>query len=193
VFVAIEIFSFATKIEYKVSLNDAFWKPKVGPPIQLWQVDDLGHPKLPQGLPNLIPFCLIWGNDATKSIDKEKFVNGGLFKYVEFWKMGGLCNDETYAKKLGPYVAYWENILKLLSNPLPTQNSTLLEGFWPSCNWRFNHVQGAIPPIIDVDLEDPIIPPYYGPRVDACLGGLICHRTKVPFYSKKWSNFGNYN
>jgi hypothetical protein len=80
-----------------------------------------------------------------------------------------------------------------LSNPLPTQNSTRLEGFWPYDNWKFNHVQGAIPPIFYVDLEDPIIPPYYGPRVDAWLGGPVCHRTKVPFYSKKWSIFGNYN
>jgi hypothetical protein len=52
---------------------------------------DLGHPKLPQGLPNPIPFHLIWGNDATKSIDKEIFVNGEHSKYVEFWKMGGGC------------------------------------------------------------------------------------------------------
>jgi hypothetical protein len=52
---------------------------------------------------------------------------------MEFWKMG-MCKDETYAKKLGPYVACWENILELLSNPLPSQNSTLLEGFWSSTN-----------------------------------------------------------
>jgi hypothetical protein len=36
---------------------------------------------------------------------------------------------------------------------LPTQNSTLLECFWPSNNSRSNHVRGAIPPIIDVDPE----------------------------------------
>jgi hypothetical protein len=87
--IATKIFSFVTKIEYKVSLNDVFWNLKVGPSIQLWQVDDLGYPKLPQGLPNPIPFHLIWGNDATKSIDKERNVNGELSKYVEFWKMGG--------------------------------------------------------------------------------------------------------
>jgi hypothetical protein len=29
--------------------------------------------------------------------------------------------------------------------------------------------------------------------VNAWLGGPIYHRTKVPIYSKKWSNFGNYN
>ncbi len=59
---------------------------------------------------------------------------------------------------------YWENILELLLNPLPTQNSTLLEGFGLSNNWRFNHVQGAIPPIVDVDLEDLVITPYWSPK-----------------------------
>jgi hypothetical protein len=71
----------------------------------LWQVDNSGHSKLPQGLPNLIPFRPIWGNDTTKSIEKEKLINNGLFKYVEFWKMG-MCKDETYARKLGPYLDY---------------------------------------------------------------------------------------
>jgi hypothetical protein len=40
-----------------------------------------------------------------------------------------MCKDETYAIKLGSYMDYWENILELLLNPLPTQNSTHLEGF----------------------------------------------------------------
>jgi len=48
------------------------------------QVNDLGHPKLPQGLSNLVLFWSIWGNDATKSIDKEKFITNQISKYVEF-------------------------------------------------------------------------------------------------------------
>ncbi len=68
----------------------------------------------------------------------RKNINGILSKYGEFWKMG-MCKDETYAKKINLYVAYWENILELLLNPLPTQNSIVFEGFWPSNNWRFNH------------------------------------------------------
>jgi hypothetical protein len=71
----------------------------------LWLVDNLGDSKLPHGLPNLIPFHPIWGNDTTKSIEKEKLINNGLFKYVEFWKME-MCKDETYARKLGPYLYY---------------------------------------------------------------------------------------
>jgi hypothetical protein len=54
---------------------------------------------------NLIPFHPIWENDTTKSIEKEKLINNGFFKYVEFWKMG-MCKDETYARKLGPYLNY---------------------------------------------------------------------------------------
>jgi hypothetical protein len=30
-------------------------------------------------------------------------------------------------------------------------------------------------------------------RVNAWMGGPICHTTKVPICSKFWSNFGNYN
>jgi hypothetical protein len=55
-------------------------------------------------------------------------INGGLLKYKEFWRLG-MCKDETYVKKLGPYVHYWENIFELLSNPLPAQSSMFLEGF----------------------------------------------------------------
>jgi hypothetical protein len=90
--------------------------------------------KLPQRLPNPIPFYFIWENDGTKSIEKENFINGKLSKYVEFWRMG-MCKDETYARKYSPYMDYWKtSFIILLSKPLPTQNSTFLEGFWPLNN-----------------------------------------------------------
>jgi hypothetical protein len=38
-------------------------------------------------------------------------VNIKLSKYVEFWRMR-MCKDETYARKLGPYMDYWKNILE---------------------------------------------------------------------------------
>ncbi len=41
----------------------------------------------------------------------------------------GVCKDETYAKKINLYVAYWENILELLSNPLPLQIQLSLKVF----------------------------------------------------------------
>jgi hypothetical protein len=78
--------------------------------------------------PNPIPFHPIWGNDSSKSLEKERFINSGLSLCMEFWKFR-MCKGETYVKKLGPYVDYLENILELLSKLLPTQSSTLLEGF----------------------------------------------------------------
>jgi hypothetical protein len=33
----------------------------------------------------------------------------------------------------------------------------------------------------------------YALWVGAQMGGPICHRSKVPIYSKSWSDFGNYN
>jgi hypothetical protein len=48
--------------------------------------------------------------------------------------MMGMCKDETYVRKLGPYLDYWDNIPKLLSKPLPNQSSTFLKGFRPSNN-----------------------------------------------------------
>jgi hypothetical protein len=47
---------------------------------------------------------------------------------------------------------------------LPIQNSTLLEGFCPLSNWRFNHVQGVTAPIVDFDLENLVIIPYCCPK-----------------------------
>jgi len=45
----------------------------------LWQANDLGHLKLPQGLPNLVHFPPIWGNGAmTTSIENEKLSTIGF-------------------------------------------------------------------------------------------------------------------
>jgi hypothetical protein len=46
-------------MRYKMSLTNALWSPKNGPPIPLWQVDDSSHLKLPEILPNLVSFDLI--------------------------------------------------------------------------------------------------------------------------------------
>jgi len=40
----------------------------------------------------------------------------------------------------------------------------LLEGFWPSSNWRANHVQASIPTGVDDDPEDLVVPPHCGPK-----------------------------
>ncbi len=40
----------------------------------------------------------------------------------------------------------------------------LLEGFWFSNNYKDNYEHASIPIIVDVDLKDPIILPYCGPK-----------------------------
>jgi hypothetical protein len=75
-----------------------------------------------------------------------------------------MSKDDLYSRVMGPYVKYWESILELLSRPISWQSFVLLEGFWPSTNWRANYECASIPTVINVYLEDRIIPPYCGPR-----------------------------
>jgi hypothetical protein len=55
--------------------------------------------------------------------------------------------------------------LELLSRPSPQKSFILLESFWPSSNWKVNYECASIPTIVDVDPKDPIIFPYYGPKI----------------------------
>jgi len=71
-------------MQYKVSPIHSVWSPIDGPLIKLWKVNPDGSPKLPIKIPSPIPYHLIWGNDAFKSLKREKIINVGLFKYVEF-------------------------------------------------------------------------------------------------------------
>jgi hypothetical protein len=112
-----------------VSLIDLMWSPEDGLTTQLWKFGNQGHPKLPSGVPKCVPFCPIWGNDASKSIEKGKIINSGISKYLKFWKLN-IVRDEMYAKAMGPCIEYWEGILKCLLKPLPKQSHILLEGFW---------------------------------------------------------------
>jgi hypothetical protein len=42
---------------------------------------------------------------------------------------------------------------------------TLLEGFWPSSNWKSNYVRASLPTKMEVDdAKDPIMHPYCGPK-----------------------------
>ncbi len=83
--------------------------------------------------------------------------------FLNIWKWR-VSKDDIYARAMGPYVNYWENILGLLAKALLCQSPVLLEGFWPSSNWRVNHVQTSIPTSVVDDLEDPIVPPHCGPK-----------------------------
>jgi hypothetical protein len=71
-------------MQYKVSLIDNVWSPIKGPAIQLRKVNADGFPNLPTRVPSFIPYCPIWGHDAVRLVEKEKFISVELSKYVEF-------------------------------------------------------------------------------------------------------------
>ncbi len=122
-----------------------------------------GSPKLLTWVPNLAPYCPIWGHDVVRLVEKEKFINVGLFKYVEFWKQF-IERITTYAMKMSLYVDYWEDVLLHLSKPLPTQR-IFLEGFWPSNNWKLNYARTELSfTRLFIDSKDPVNRPYCGPK-----------------------------
>ncbi len=84
----------------------------------MWKEDGTRWPKLPLGVLNIVPFRPIWENDELKADEKERFISNGISKYIEFWKLG-MLKDNSYFKVMGLYVKYWENILELLSRPIP--------------------------------------------------------------------------
>jgi hypothetical protein len=61
-------------------------------------------------------------------MEKEKFINSRLSKYVDFWKVG-IVQSSTYEMKMKSYVEYWEDVSSHLSKPLSHENIILLEGF----------------------------------------------------------------
>ncbi len=63
---------------------DSKWSPKDGLVIRLWKSDVQGHPELLSGIPKHVPFRPIWGNDVSKSVEKEIFINNGILKYLVF-------------------------------------------------------------------------------------------------------------
>ncbi len=83
------------------------WSPIDGLAIHLWKLDDQGCPKLPSGISKPIPFLPIWGNDVLKLVEKERFINSEISKYLEFWKLSILKN-EMYARVMKPYIDYRE-------------------------------------------------------------------------------------
>jgi hypothetical protein len=85
-------------LQYKVSLIDSIWSPN-------WKANANGSPKLPSRVPSHVPHHPIWGHDAMRSVEREKFINAGLSKYVEFWKQG-MEQSATYAMKMNLYVDY---------------------------------------------------------------------------------------
>jgi hypothetical protein len=71
-------------MQYKVFFTNALWSPKDGLAMRLWKEDSIGWPKSLMGVLNLIPFCLIWGNDELRASEKKRFINSKISKYIEF-------------------------------------------------------------------------------------------------------------
>jgi len=92
-------------MQYKVSPTDTLWNAKDSSTISLWKEDVVGWAKLLARVSNLVPFCLIWGIDELKASEKERFVNIGISKYTEFWKLG-MLKDDSYFRIMGRYVKY---------------------------------------------------------------------------------------
>jgi hypothetical protein len=84
------------------------------PPIQLWKANANGYLKLLIRVPNPIQYHQIWGHDVMRLVNREKIINVGLSKYVEFWKQG-MEQSATYPMKMSPYVDYNKDILFHLS------------------------------------------------------------------------------
>jgi len=93
-----------------------------------------GVPKLPQSFQILFLFAL-YGGMMPLSPLKRKILSTASF--LNMWGFGG-CGCAK-AKPMQENLVHTRIIGKtslniLLSKPLPTQNSTILEGFWPSSN-----------------------------------------------------------
>jgi hypothetical protein len=71
-------------MQYKVIPTSSVYSPTNGPLIKLWNVYPNGCPKLLIKVPSQFHINPIWGHDTQRSMEKEKFINARLSKYVEF-------------------------------------------------------------------------------------------------------------
>ncbi len=111
-------------MQYKVSPIDFIQSPIDGLLIRLWKANLNVSPKLPNRIPSPILYHPIWGNDASRLMEREKFINFNLSKYMDFWKVG-IAQNSTYEMKVKMCVEYWEDVLLHLSKSLPFQSTIL--------------------------------------------------------------------
>jgi len=90
-------------MQYKISPTDVLWSFKDGATIRLWKEDVVGRAKLLAGVLNPVPFHLIWGINELMASEKERFINIGISKYIEFWKLV-MSKDDSYTRVMGLYV-----------------------------------------------------------------------------------------
>jgi hypothetical protein len=92
-------------MQYKVSPTNLVWSSIDGFPIKLWKANPNSSLKLLTRVLSPIPYCPIWGNDALRLMEREKFINSALSKYVDFWKVG-IAQNSNYEMKMNLYVEY---------------------------------------------------------------------------------------
>jgi hypothetical protein len=91
--------------------------------------------KLPQGLPIPIPMHALYGGMMPLNPLRKKILS--MMGFLNMWSFGGWgC---ARMKPIQENLVHTQIIGKvslniLLPKPLPTQNATFLEGFWPSNN-----------------------------------------------------------
>jgi hypothetical protein len=71
-------------MQYHVSPIDHVWNPIDGPLIRLWKANLDSSAKLLIGVPSPILYHPIWGNDASKLVERKKIISFGLSKYMDF-------------------------------------------------------------------------------------------------------------
>jgi len=63
---------------------DPIWSLINGPLVGLKKANPDDSLKLSTKVPSLVLYRPIWGNDALRSMEREKFINFRLSKYVDF-------------------------------------------------------------------------------------------------------------
>ncbi len=81
------------------------WSPIDGILIRLWKANPNSSPKLSIRVPCPLLCHPIGGNDASRSVERNFFINSRLSKYVDFWKVD-IAQSSTYEMKMKPYMEY---------------------------------------------------------------------------------------
>lgn len=144
-------------MKYKNKATDNTWLP-AGTSIRMWCDDGKGMPSLPVGDPKHVPYKFMWGEEsvnanaknhekevakALEATTKRVFILKGIEKYIDVWEVG-MARNNAYAQAMAGYVDYWKCILQELKKPIPSQPATLIEGFWPTTDWKRCHVTVGI-------------------------------------------------
>jgi hypothetical protein len=110
---------------------------------------------------NPIPFRPIWGKEATKFINKEKKSTTII---LNMWSFGrwGCARMKPILESLVLTWLIGKTSLSCCQILCPFKIQPSRKVFGVLTIGRSNHVQGGIPPIVDVDLKNLVITPYYG-------------------------------